>query len=68
MKKILIFGIIMTLLGCTQTTPNYYYISLENIEKIISFDVVDSSGVVIAKEHILFTVKHNGTYTLLDAI
>lgn len=40
----------------------------ENIDKILSFDMVDSFGAVIGKENIPFTVEHDGEYTLLDAI
>jgi hypothetical protein len=40
----------------------------DDIKKLISFDVVDLSGVVVAKEDLPFTVEHNGEYTLLDAL
>lgn len=40
----------------------------EDIKKTISFDVVDSSGAVIGKEDIPFTIECDGKYTLLDAI
>lgn len=39
-----------------------------DIKKIISFDIVDSSGAVVAEEDIPFTVERDGEYTLLDAI
>ena len=40
----------------------------EDIEKVISFDIVDSSGVVFGKEDIPFRLEYDGEYTLLDAI
>lgn len=40
----------------------------ENIKKVISFDLVDSSGEVFAEESIPFMIEHDGEYTNLDAI
>lgn len=40
----------------------------ENIRKEISFDIVDSSGQLVAHENIPFVVISEGEYTLLDTI
>ena len=34
MNKLLWLGIIMSLMGCTQTTFKYYYVSLERVDGV----------------------------------
>ena len=38
------------------------------IPKLISFDIVDTNGGLVAQEDLPFKLKRDGSYTLLDAI
>lgn len=40
----------------------------DDIPNLISFDVIDANGGVVAKENLPFKLKKDGKYTLLDAI
>ena len=40
----------------------------EDIEKVISFDVIDEFGSVIKSENVRFDINSDGEYTLVDAL